>query len=185
MKLLRIFCFQFSINIFIYLILVLLISIIFLYYFKNTKNKKQIEAVSLARTEIKTNNPDDQIQNILDNRNKSKDDIANKDFILFMHDFHYKKKHNDWKGMFKLVSNEQDLDFYFDMLILYALCSSLSGVKDYDIPWNPQESLDAYGYVELAIILLGAIQNKKDTKEVTLTVIQRKKILCGQVCQEN
>ena len=46
-------------NIFIYLILVLLISIIFLYYFKNTKNKKQIEAVSLARTEIKTNNPDD------------------------------------------------------------------------------------------------------------------------------
>jgi hypothetical protein len=122
--------------------------------------------------------PEGGLQNLLDARRGPSEKATNDPrFLAFMRDFCDKKKSGDWGDMVRVASNTDRCSEYFDILVNHAVASSFGGVKDWDLPWRPDESLGSSGFIELALAILAAEQDKRDIRDVSLTTAQRSKIL--------
>ncbi|MEI6544954.1 MAG: hypothetical protein WCL60_15680 [Methylococcales bacterium] len=99
------------------------------------------------------------------------------DFIAFMREFSEYKQKGDWLAMSNRVKREMQQDKYVDILLDHALATSAKGVKSLDLPWDPSQEASASGYVEFALAILAASQQRTEIRGVVLPPNLRSRIL--------
>jgi hypothetical protein len=139
------------------------------------RNQKEKSSLSIKINKLTNKSV---TENILPNSSNEVDITwRSSDFILFMRNFSERKKKEDWESMIRIVSNTPKYKEYYDNLLNHAIFTTCKGIKDQDVPWNSDESFKSNEFIELALTIITAGQNRRNIHEATLTNSERSKIL--------